>query len=132
MDPVQTVGGACGLKKIADALRAEHFVVEAVKLIRLVADNEHVDWVIPLATRTKSREVIFKTFEPRRDGKAPMFGHQIRIDAVPTERPEAARATAHAQRFSSAPSEFGGVLLHSMRVDCALLAHFPRADAAAA
>lgn len=132
MDPVQTVGGGAGLKKIADALRTENFVIDAIYLIRLVRDNDDVDWVIRLATHERSREVLVKTFELRRDGKIPRFGDQVRVDTILPEDPEARRVIAQAQRYGYAPVEFEGVLLDGMLIDYALVADFPGAESAAA
>jgi len=132
MDPIQTLGGAAGLKKIADALRAENFPIDAVYLIRLVADNHDDHWVVRLVTRANSQDVMVKTFELRNGGKIPMFGARIGFAVVPPEDSEARQIIAQAKRYGYAPVEFGDVLLDRLYVDFALVADFPGAHVAAA
>ena len=132
MDPIQTVGGAAGLKQIADALRGEGFPVDAVYLIRLVSVEGEADWVIRVVTRGRSREAILKIFELRRAGRIPLFGCRLRIDAIAPDHPEASRVIAYARRLGRPPVEIDTVLLDGMLVTFALLADFLDADAAAA
>jgi hypothetical protein len=132
MDPVQAAGSGAELRKIAAALRADKFPIEAVYLIKLESDEGYVDWVIRLVARAKLREATFKALELRRAGKFPAFGRQFRIDAIRPDHPEASRVIAHAQRYGYAPVEFEGVLLDGLLVDYALVADFPGAHEAAA
>lgn len=132
MDPVQVVGDAKGLKEIAKALRDEGFAIDAVYLIKLVAECGSVDWVVRLVTRRSSRDVIYKVFELRRGNKIPPLGPRVRIDAIPPDHIEASRVLDYARRFGRPPVEIEGVLLDGLYVDFALIADYPGADAAAA
>lgn len=132
MDPVTAVGRAEGLRRIAEALRAEGIGVEAVYLIKLVSDEGDVDWVIRIVTSRKSREVVLKIFDLRRGGRIPDFGDKVRIDPVPATHPEASRVIAYARRFADLPVEIETVILDRMLIDYALVADISKVGAAAA
>jgi len=132
MDTVQMVGGANGLKKIADALRKEGFAIDAIYLIKLVHEDDREDWVVRLVTRGSSHDVVYRFFKLRNDGKIPRFGDRIRIDAITPDHPEASQVIAYARRFDRLPVEIETVLLDGMLIDYALVAELPGANAAAA
>ncbi|MDJ0447214.1 hypothetical protein [Methylocystis sp. JR02] len=132
MDPVTTIGGAEGLCRIAEALRAEGIGVEGVYLIKVVSDEDDVDWVIRIVTSRKSREVVLKVFDLRRAGRIPEFGGKVRVDPVPATHPEASRIIAYARRFAELPVEIETVILDRMLIEYALVADIERVGAAAA
>lgn len=132
MDPVTTIGGAEGLRRIAEALRAEGIGVDGIYLIKLVSDEGNVDWVIRIVTSRKSREVVLKVFDLRRAGRIPDFGSKVRIDPVPATHPEASRIIAYARRFADLPVEIETVILDRMLIEYALVADIERVGAAAA
>lgn len=132
MDPVTTIGGAEGLRRIAEALRAEGIGVDGIYLIKLVSDEGDVDWVLRIVTCRKSREVVLKVFDLRRAGRIPDFGGKVRIDPVPATHPEASRIIAYARRFADLPVEIETVILDRMLIEYALVAELARAGAAAA
>lgn len=132
MDPVETVGRAGGLRRIAAALREAGISVDAIYLIKLENDGGHVEWVLRVVTSRNSREVVLTIFELRRKGSIPRFGDKIRIDPIPLAHPEASRIIAYAQRFADLPVEIENVILDRMLIDYALVAELPEADAAAA
>jgi hypothetical protein len=120
------------MRKIAQALRGEGFVIHAVYLIKLVSEDGHADWVIRVVTPRRSRDVVYKVFELRRENKIPAFDQKIRIDAVSPDHVEASRVLAYARRSGRLPVEIEGALLDGLLIDFALVADCQGVDAAAA
>jgi hypothetical protein len=132
MDPVTALGGAEGLRRIAEALRADGIGVESVYLIKLVSNEGDVDWVIRIVTRHKGRDVVFKVFDLRRAGRIGNLSDKVRIDPISPTHPEASRIIAYARRFAHLPVEIETVILDRMLVEYALVAELADAGAAAA
>lgn len=131
MDPVQTVGGAEGLSRIADIMRREGFQIHGAYLINRRSNDDIDDWVVAFVTSARPRDLIYRMARLRRDGAFPEMSG-IRIDTVKPDNPEAVGVVSYARRFDRLPVEIDGVLLDGLLVTYALVADIRDADLAAA
>jgi len=131
VDPIQTVGGAEGLSKLAGLVRAEGAPVDGVYLINRQSDEGADDWVVVLVTSVSARDVFFRLAHLRNQGKFSQF-KGVRIDPVKPDDKEVVRIMNYARRFDSLPVEVEGVLLDRMYIRYALVAELPKAGAVAA
>lgn len=132
MDPVQMVGGASGLERIAEALRREGHSIDAIYLIKLLRDGKSEDWVIRIVSPEPAFDVAFKFFALQSDGRLPPIGERVRIEVVAADDPETSPILSYARRFNRLPLEINTVVLNGVLVDYALVAELPKAGAAAA
>ena len=131
MDPIQSVGGAEGSKKLADAVHNEGFPIQRVCIANR-RSNDGVDAeAVGFVTGAQTRDVLYRLAGMRRDGVIRELT-RWRISAIQPGGPEASREIAGARRFDRLPVEIEPVPRGRMQIGYALVAELPGADAAAA
>jgi hypothetical protein len=130
VDPIQPVGGAEGLSKLAGVVCAEAAPVDGIYLINRQSDGGADDWVVVLVKSAGARDGFVRLAPLRNQGYFFQF-KGIRIDPVKPDDKEVVRIINYARRFDRLPVEGEGVPLDRTYIRYALVAELPRAGAVA-